>query len=127
MNWRIPFSRFLTCLEDRVILILWICSWDSSKPGLVGFIAAYAIVHTTKKNALLTKKNAAWRWEGRWSRKPKNSAMSFLGKICVKPSGGQPGPSNRAQCWPIFSFILVRWLYPLKICMFYEWLQNGQG
>ena len=41
---KIPFSRFLTCLEERVILILWICSWGSSKPGLVGFIAAYAIV-----------------------------------------------------------------------------------
>jgi len=40
----IPFLRFLNCLEERVILILWICSWDSSKPSLVGFITAYAVI-----------------------------------------------------------------------------------
>lgn len=40
----IPFSRFLTFFEERVILILWICSWGSSSPGFVGFIAAYAIL-----------------------------------------------------------------------------------
>lgn len=34
---------FFTFLEESVILIRWSCSWDSSRPGFVGFIAAYAI------------------------------------------------------------------------------------
>lgn len=53
---KVPFSRFWTCLEERVILILWICSWDSSKPGFVGLGAAYAIVVCSEYT------NWEWRW-----------------------------------------------------------------
>jgi hypothetical protein len=40
---KLPFSRFLTFLEERVILILWICSWGSSTPCCFGGFIAYAI------------------------------------------------------------------------------------
>ena len=40
----VPFSRFLTLFEVRVILILWICSGPSSAPNCFAGFNAYAIV-----------------------------------------------------------------------------------
>lgn len=39
----LPFSRFLTFLDERVIRMRCSCSWGSSSPGFVGFIP-YAIL-----------------------------------------------------------------------------------
>ena len=54
---------------------LWICSWGSSKPGFVGFIAAYVtIIHA---DAQKWKKKSLLRLEIRedfgvqWNRKPR--------------------------------------------------------
>jgi len=78
---------FLTCLEERAILILWICSWDSSKPDLVGFIVAYAaIVHnhgeeTKKKKKSLPMKmrgTEEWKtWKGFIGKKVSTNPMKI--------------------------------------------------